>query len=286
MLDESAVGLKVEQKFTYSWRDLLLYNLSVGAKNEDVDYVYEKNLKIIPTFAVIPCAGTFGMEPYREQPLMPTSLIKDLRTDGTLHMTHKLVISKPLAKSATLDIDKVISAVYDRGEGKGAMINVDIIGTDENGEEVFRNTMAYLNRWSGGFGGPKAPKSDIVYPEGAPELTAKDAYPANTPLLYRLTGDTYPLHADPEFAKKFGFDGPIVHGLCSLGYACRMLIDLLIPGEPERVTEIETQFRSVAMPGDSFTLEVWKTGDKEALFRTVNDATGNLILNNARIRWN
>ena len=71
MLDESAVGLSVEQDFSYTWRDLILYNLSVGAKQEELEYVYEKGLKAVPTFGVIPCTATFGTEPYSEQPLMP-----------------------------------------------------------------------------------------------------------------------------------------------------------------------------------------------------------------------
>ncbi len=285
MLDESAVGLSIEQKFTYTWRDLILYHLSVGAKQEELEYVYEKDLKAIPTFGVIPCAGTFGMEPYEPQPMMPTKKIEGLRTDGTLHMDHKLVIHKPIPVEGTFSIQKVISAVYDRGEGKGAKINVDIIAKDQDGDPVFTNTMGYLNRWSGGFGGPKVPHSKIGIPERKPDAVKQDCYPENAPLLYRLTGDTYPLHADPQFAKKCGFEKPIVHGLCSLGYACRMLAALLFPGEPERMVSIETQFRSVAMPGDAFTLQVWKEMPGEALFRMVKDLDGKAILDYGKVCW-
>lgn len=285
MLNESAVGLNLHQKFCYTWRDIILYNLSVGAQQEELEYVYEKGLKALPTFGVIPCAATFGTEPYHEQPLMPTHQIEGLRTDGTLHMDHKLVIYQPIPLNGTLDIEKVISAVYDRGEGKGAKINVDVIGRDASEEKIFANTMGYLNRWSGGFGGPAVPHSSVKIPEREPDYEAKDSYPMNTPLLYRLTGDTYPLHADPEFAAKSGFSRPIVHGLCSLGYACRMMIDTLFPGQPERVRSLENQFRSVAMPGDSFTLKIWKTGEKEVVFRMVKDSDGKAILDYGRMTW-
>ena len=87
------------------------------------------------------------------------------------------------------------------------------------------------------------------------------------------------------FAKKAGFDRPIVHGLCSLGYACRMMIDALFPGEPERMVSIENQFRAVALPGDHFTLHVWKTGENEALFRMVKDSDGKAILDYGRMTW-
>lgn len=278
MLDQSAVGLSVQQKFSYTWRDIILYNLSVGAGQDTLEYVYEQGLKAIPTFGVIPCAATFGTEPYTAQPVMPTSKIEGLRKEGTLHMDHKLVLYRPIPTEGTLTINKVITGVYDRGEGKGAKIQVEISAADETGETLFTNTMGYLNRWAGGFGGEKPPASTVHIPDRSPDLTAYGQYPANAPLLYRLTGDTFPLHADPAFAKKSGFDRPIVHGLCSLGYACRMLTALLFPGEPERVISLENQFRSVAMPGDSFALQVWLKETGKAYFRMVGDKDGKAIL--------
>jgi len=284
MLDQSAVGLTTSQKFSYTWRDIILYNLSVGAGQDELEYVYEKGLKAVPTFGVIPCLATFGTQPFSAQPLMPTSKIEGLRKEGTLHMDHKLVLNSPVPVEGTLTIDKVIRKVYDRGVDKGAKIDIEISAKDESGQVIFTNTMGYLKRWDGGFGGEKPPASTVVIPDRTPDLTARDSYPVNAPLLYRLTGDTFPLHADPEFAKKSGFDRPIVHGLCSLGYACRLLIGLLFPGEPERVVSLENQFRAVAMPGDSFTLQVWKTAGNEALFRMVNTA-GKAILDYGRITW-
>lgn len=278
MLDQSAVGLSVQQKFSYTWRDIILYNLSVGAGQDTLEYVYEQGLKAIPTFGVIPCAATFGTEPYTAQPVMPTSKIEGLRKEGTLHMDHKLVLYRPIPTEGTLTINKVITGVYDRGEGKGAKIQVEISAADETGETLFTNTMGYLNRWAGGFGGEKPPASTVHIPDRSPDLTAYGQYSANAPLLYRLTGDTFPLHADPAFAKKSGFDRPIVHGLCSLGYACRMLTALLFPGEPERVISLENQFRSVAMPGDSFALQVWLEETGKAYFRMVGDKDGKAIL--------
>ena len=283
-LDSSAVGLSMKLQYTYSWRDVILYNLSVGAQQEELEYVYEKRLKVLPTFGSIPCTATFGTNPRYDQPVMPTSLIPDLKTAGTMHMDNKLVIYKPIPLEATLEVEKVISGVYDRGLDKGAKINVDVIARDDKGDPLFINTMGYLNRWHGGFGGPPVPKSDIAIPDRDPDQTAEGAFPMNAPLLYRLTGDTYYLHVDPEFAGKFGFQRPIVHGLCSLGYACRMLIGMFFPGEPERMVSLENQFRNVAMPGDSFRVQAWKTGDARAVFRMV-DAQGKAILDYGRITW-
>lgn len=133
------------------------------------------------TSGVIPCAATFGTEPYSEQPVMPTSKIEGLKKEGTLHMDHKLTLFRPIPTEGNLTIDKVISGVYDRGEGKGAKIQVEITASDEKGEKLFTNTMGYLNRWAGGFGGEKPPASRIQIPDRAPDLMAEDCYPDNTP---------------------------------------------------------------------------------------------------------
>lgn len=286
MLDESAVGLAVSQTFRYTWRDVILYNLSVGAKQEELEYVYEKGLKAVPTFGAVVCLATFGTEPYRPEPLTPTDLIKDLRTDGTLHMDHKLVLHRPIPTEGTLTVEKTIRAVYDRGEGKGAKVVTDVTARNEAGELLFTNTTGSLNRWSGGFGGPKAPATTVAIPDREPDFVEKECYPENAALLYRLTGDTFPLHVDPEVAGQFGFQRPIAHGLCGLGYACRMMIHRLFPGEPERVSSVECQFRSPVYPGESFTLKAWKGQQGEVVFRMVKDGDGKAILDYGRMTWN
>jgi acyl dehydratase len=215
---------------------------------------------------------------------MPTSKVEGMPPGGILHMDHKLIIERAIPTSGTLHIEKKIVNVYDRGE-KGAKIMVEVVAKNENNEVVARNILGYLKKNCGGFGGHRPPASDIVIPDTQPDTILEESYPLNAALLYRLTGDTYPLHVDPVLAQKSGFERPIVHGLCSLGYACRMLIAYLFPEEPERMKSIECQFRSIAMPGDTFRIHVWKCGDQEALFRMVNKDTLKPILDFGRICW-
>lgn len=284
MLDQSAVGLSLHQRFRYDWRDVILYNISVGADAEELSYVYERDLKAVPTFGVLPCAATFGTDPFYDRPVMPTRQIPGLRADGTLHMAHRLALHHPVPVEAELEIDKTISGVYDRGEGKGAMVQVEIAARDREGVPLFTNTMSYLNRWAGGFGGERPPASSIAMPDCAPDQVIAGSFPSNAPLLYRLTGDTYPLHVDPKVAHDAGFPRPIVHGLCSLGYACRLLTAQLFSGQPERMTLIENQFRNVALPGDTFAIQIWTHKANQALFRMVNQ-NGSAILDRGRICW-
>lgn len=285
MINQGCVGLSVTQDFSYNWRDLILYHLSVGASSEELEYIYEKELKMLPAFGVIPCFATFGTEPHYDAPYLPTKLIEGLRPEGTLHMDHKLIIHRlPEPSGAKLHMDKRISEVYDRGADKGAKIMLDVVVSDEQGP-VFTNVIGYYNRFGGGFGGQEPPKSDVKIPEREADQVQSSSYQENANLLYRLTGDTHRLHVDPETAKKSGFDRCIIHGLCSFGYACRMLVQAWMPHEPERLKTIEVQFRNVAFPGEAFRLESWKMGDREVVFRTVSERTGKPILDRGRITW-
>lgn len=286
MLDQSAVGLSLSQDFSYDWRDIILYHLSVGARQGELEYVYEEGMKVLPSFGVIPCFSTFKTEPTCSRPMLPTRLVTGLRPEGTLHMDHKLMVHKQLSPDGgRLHVEKTIRQVYDRGADKGAKIIIEIKVIDENGEAVFTNTMGYFNRFAGGFGGEKPPAGDVAIPDRSPDLTVESRFDENAPLLYRLTGDTFPLHADPAFAKKSGFERPIMHGLCSFGYTCRLLVESLFPHEPERMVSLETQFRSVAYPGDEFIVEIWRNNEGEAVYRMLSKDSKKPILDCGRITW-
>ncbi len=284
MLDQSAIGLKVTQEYTYSWRDVILYNLGVGAGAEDLDYIYEKHLHVIPTFGVLPCTATFGTDPYSEKPLSPTSLIPGLRTDGSLHMDHTLRIHRPIETDGKWKIEKKIVGIYDRGPGKGAKIDMEVNAFDKEGNLLLSNTIGYLNRWAENCGGRQAYKTSPI-PERKYDMSLPGRFLDIAPALYRLNGDVLPIHVDPEMAKAAGLPRTIIHGLCSLGHACRILIGVLFPGEPERMTTISVRFSGMAFPGDAYFLQVWRTGAYAAAFRMVSENSGKAILNDGNIAW-
>lgn len=283
------VGQKMEPRYMeYNWRDISLYALAVGAKREDLQYVYEKKLKTIPTFGTIPYWGTVNVRPYQWMPLPASMLANDIikPTISYLNMDHEIIMHRPIDPiKGTFQWQDEITDVFDRGEGKGAVVKSKVLVRDEAGNAVCTNYSTTFFHEAGGFGGPPMPKSNVVIPDRAPDVEVDDYISPIQNLLYRLTGDTNLVHVDPEYAQKMGFETSFMQGLCSFGFSCRMAIGALIPGEPERMTRMAAQMSSVLFPDTPVRLQLWKMGEGTAYFRFLNLTTGKPILNRGIFTW-
>lgn len=272
------------QTFSYTWRDVALYAMGVGAGSDNLEYLYEKDLKAIPSFGVVPYWGTFGITPPRNIPT-PINCTIGLDRQGSLHMAHKLILHKPIdPMGGTLTFEDTVVELFDRS-GKGAVMRTELTATDASGEKVFTNIGDTLFAVYSAPGSPAFPKSSVLFPEREPDYVIRDRLSPDQNLLYRLSGDTNLLHVDAEEAHKQGFDRPIMQGLCSFGYACRLGIQALFPHQPERLTSIEAQFRSPLFPGTDIELRIWKITDHQTYFRMIVPQTEQIILEKGVFEW-
>ena len=256
--------------FTYQWKDVVLYALGVGAKVDELDYLYEaRGPKVLPTFAVVPSfaamlsvAGDLGANPMM-----------------ILHGEQKVILHRAIPSQATLKTTSEVKGIYDKG--KGALVVVEARTVDDKGEPVFDNVFSIFVRGEGGFGGdrgPEAPKADP--PARAPDFEVIEATTREQALLYRLSGDVNPLHADPNMAKLGGFDRPILHGLCTFGHAGRAVLKGACGGDPARLRSFGARFSGVVFPGDTLTTRGWK-GDGGAFIVSTTTQDGKVVLSNA-----
>jgi acyl dehydratase len=249
-LDLATVGSTTEPRaFTYDWKTLALYALGIGARRDDLSYLYENTpggLKAFPTFAVIPA----------HDPLFDMLV----RTGGNLamvvHGAQKIRAYRPLPPAGTLMTTATVRAIYDMK--KFAQVVVDTTSTLE-GERVFDTTWSILFRGEGGFGGarPTEDPEEIALPKGRePSFVHEETTSPEQALLYRLLGDHNPLHADPAFAAQVGFpQGPILHGLCTYGFAARAVIKHAAGGDASRLRAFAAQFRKPVWPGDTIVTQ-------------------------------
>jgi acyl dehydratase len=244
---------------TYGWKDVVLYALGVGAGFSEIDYCYEKSLQVIPTFAAA-ALGDFTSRLAAASGFNPA---------GVLHGEQEFIFHRPIPPEGNLITDGVITHCYDKGRDKGALVVAQFDTRLSGGQRLCTSVVTMFARRDGGFGGPDAPKNQLQIPDRPPDAEVAAAPAVDLPLIYRLSGDTFALHVDAEAARIAGFEKPILHGLCTLGHACRALIHCLTPGSPERVRRIGCRFVSPLYAGTPIKTLIWRGGEGRAFWRVV-----------------
>lgn len=271
-IDLSAVGKELPAStYEYNDRDVMLYALGVGATTDDLSFVFEKELKVLPTFAVIPAFPA----------LMSIGSVLEFNPALLLHGEQRIELRGPIPTSGKLITQAKITAIYDKGSG--AVVVIDAETKDESGGVLFTNTFGVFLRGEGGFGGERGPSASKknVPPERTPDHTIEDKIPLNQAAIYRLSGDRNPLHIDPDFAKMAAFDRPILHGLCTFGYAGRAVLNAVCGGDPARLKDFEVRFAGVAYPGETIVTEIWQEGPDKAIMRATTAERGEPVISNA-----
>ncbi len=252
--------------FGYDDRDVMLYAVGVGAT--ELDFVFERNLKVLPTFAVIPAfPGLMGLTQAVEiNPVM------------ILHGEQSIKLNKPITVKGKLTTSGKVTGVFDKG--KGALVVIESETKDEQGAALFVNTASVFVRGAGGFGGERGPEAGNKPPDRAPDKTVEMQTLLTQAMIYRLSGDRNPLHVDPAFAKMAGYDTPILHGLCTLGHAGRAVLGAYCDNDPARMTGLEVRFSGVVFPGDSIITEMWDEGGGRIVLQAKTQR-GDVVISNA-----
>jgi len=276
-LNLSAIGKKIGPATSeYDWKDVVLYALGVGAGFDELEYVYENRLKVIPSFAATTIYNFF------------TEFVigSGVNLAGILHGEHELILHNPIPpEGGQLSSEGQITHIYDKGAGRGALVIGKVDTYHSDGQRLFTNVATLFARLDGGFGGEAGPKETFEFPDREPDFEELAHPSVDQPLVYRLSGDTFALHVDHDFAKASGFERPIMHGLCTHGYACRAVIKHLFPGEPERMTRFRNRFSRALYPGVPIKTQIWKVSEGKALFKTVNAETGKVVIDRGVVEW-
>ncbi len=259
---EKAVGASLgSSEAEYNADDVILYHLGIGAgvpatDARELEYTYEKDLKVLPSFVVVANRRSRGASRQRGLTDLP-GLSFNLAM--LLHGEQDVEIHQPLPTAAKTSTSGRIADVFDKG--KAALIIMESKTADEQGQPLYTTRASLFVRGEGGFGGPSGPKAGNQPPERKPDGVVESKTLPQQALLYRLNGDKNPLHADPEFAKMAGFDAPIIHGLCSYGIACKAIVDHVLDGDTTALARYQARFAGVAWPGETYLVSYWREGD-------------------------
>lgn len=259
-----------ERLVRYTSKDVILYALGIGAQAEDLGFIYEGapgGLRVYPSFAGL-LAGSVVRDFVEEQ-----------NPPMVLHGEQRVRVMAPLPSEGEVMVTGRVTDVFDKG--KAAVIHFHSEGRSDSGEPLFEVEHVAFYLGAGGFGGEAGPRSQrLEPPQGKePQMRFVSKIPATQAALYRLCGDLNPLHIDPEVAQKVGFPRPILHGMCTYGYATRALVHGLCGGDVTKFREFRARFKDVVYPGDTLITEAWACEEGSYIVQARTDRA--VVLSNA-----
>lgn len=268
-LDPECIGAVAEYSMTWDSRDALLYAVAIGAGSEDpsgrdlvwtAENVRGRTQRVLPTFAVIVGREVPGL---RQQ-------IEGLDPTRVVHAYEVIDWQSELPISGCVRVTSLVSNLFDKGSG--AILEVTTTVHDLGDRLLATRRSGVFVVGAGGWGGDRGPSWMPVPCNRDADLTVNFRTSLNQALLYRLTGDRNPLHVDPAVSSAMGFDRPILHGLCTFGFAGRAMVDELGQGDPGQLRSMAGQFRGTVVPGDELRVEIFIESPTSAAFRVVNHA--------------
>lgn len=255
---------------SYDARDTILYALGIGIGGEPCDpaqlqFLLEDRLRALPSMSVVLAyPPMWYWEPGTT--VDPTKVV---------HAEQGFVMHRPLPVSGKVVGKTVVTGILDKGAGVGALMRTECQVYDQSdGGLICTISSASMARADGGFGGGDTDeRRDWQRPEGEPDRTIRIPTLPQAALIYRLSGDGNPLHADPAHARGAGFPRPILHGRCTFGVAAWALVQAYCPGQPERLTSMSARFARPVYPGEALLTRTWRQGERIA-FETVVEGRG------------
>ncbi|MEU2222287.1 MaoC/PaaZ C-terminal domain-containing protein [Streptomyces sp. NPDC018347] len=246
-------------EITWDHRDVQLYHLGIGAGRPATDpdelrYTLESRLHVLPSFATVAGNGSPGVIGGLSMPGVDVDLAR------VLHGGQTLRLHRPVPPRGTATTTGRIAAVYDKGTAAVLVMRTETADADG---PLWTGDAHIFVRGEGGWGGDRGPSARLAPPAGDPDRTVERPVREDQALLYRLSGDWNPLHADPDFAKRAGFERPILHGLCTYGMTLKAVVDTLLDGDVTRVRSYGTRFAGVVFPGETLRVRMWRRGGTE-----------------------
>jgi acyl dehydratase len=279
-LNHSLVGVQ-GQPHERSWTsaDALLYAIGVGAglgdPLQELQFTTENTAgvdqQVLPTYGVLLAQARLSGD------------LGDFDRAMLVHAEQSIELHKPLPVAGTLRTASMVTGIYDKGSG--ALVESENHAVDAaTGDPMVTTRTSTFIRGEGGFGGDRGTGQPWELPDRAADHTVIQHTRPEQALLYRLSGDRNPLHADPAFAARGGFSRPILHGLCTYGFTGRALLQELCGSDPARFTSMSGRFSRPVLPGESLVVSIWLGENGSAQFQTAKE-DGTVVIDRGLVRF-
>jgi acyl dehydratase len=265
-----------EHECAWTQRDCQLYALATGFGQDPVD---ERELRYLlegPGFVVSPTAA---ITLYYDDRWMRESGV-DLAM--SLHGEQRNVFHRPIPPDGRGRVSSRITGIHDKGAGRGLLVVCEQVLNDATtGERLATNVITNFARADGGIGFSTGPAPvPRALPSRSPDAVVEGRTRPEQALLYRLCGDRNPLHADPGTAQAAGFPRPILHGMCTYGFAARAVLQVACGYDARRLEGLGARISAPVFPGDVLRTELWLDGGRVSFRTTVPARDAVVVLNN------
>jgi len=278
------IGRSSSTTVSYNPRDLIIYAIGIGS--DDLRFVYEHDADFAP-FPTYPIVLGFkgtssSIVNFPSEPMIKTSTIPPIKgTKVMLDGERYLEVVNPLPKEgAELTLKNTLLGIHKRGQG--AIVESETIIQDDKTVYVKIISGAFLVGAKDFENAGKTFSENIPVPKRNPDAVEEAKTLPNQAMIYRLSGDYNPLHVDPEMAKMSGFQQPILHGLCTFGYAARAVIKHFAGNDPSKFKSIRARFAKPVNPGETLITSMWKEGNRIILDVKVKERN-QVVVNNAYV---
>ncbi|TNH27992.1 enoyl-CoA hydratase [Micromonospora orduensis] len=279
-LEHSLVGVPGEPcERSWTSKDALLYALGVGAGLGDplreLEFTTENSegveQKVLPTYGLVIAQ------------IPPARSIGDFDRANLVLAEQYVELHRPLPVCGTVITSSTVTGMYDKGAD--ALVRFESVAVDPaTGEPVITTRSGMFIRGEGGFGGDRGSSMPWSPPNRTPDHTVVERTRPEQALIYRLSGDRNPLHADPRFAARGGFSRPILHGPCTFGFTGRVLLHELCGSDPANFVAMSGRFTAPVVPGDSLVVSIWRGDDGSASFQTAT-GDGTVVIDRGRMAY-
>ena len=281
-LDHSLVGVPSEpQERSWTSTDALLYAVGVGAglgdPLQELEFTTENSegvtQQVLPTYAVLVAQAGARRR------------VGDFDPALLVHAEQGFELHRPLPVQGTVRTVSTVTGIYDKGSG-ALVVSENVAVDTATGDDLVTSRASVFIRGEGGFGGDRGPGDGWHRPDREPDRRVIQPTRPEQALLYRLSGDRNPLHADPKFAARGGFSRPILHGLCTYGVTGRALLHAVCGSDPARFRSMSGRFSRPVLPGDTLVVSIWLPQDSgdTALFQTVTE-DGSVVIDHGRMQF-
>ncbi|MFI9411285.1 MaoC/PaaZ C-terminal domain-containing protein [Nocardia gamkensis] len=253
-------------EFSWTPSDVQIYHLGLGVGHRwtdtvELSYLDDRTPQVLPTFATVAAGPRNAGTPKVSLPGIDIDLVK------VVHAHQEVLVHRPIPAEGKASSIGRIAEVWDKGSAAVIVQERTVTGSD--GQPLWTERSSIFARGEGGFGGERGPSPNTEIPARAPDFEALAPTLPQQALLYRMSGDRNPLHADPAFAQAAGFPHPILHGLCTYGIVCKIATDVGFDGDASRVAGFRARFAGVLYPGETLRVRGWRDGDVLTLGVTV-----------------